>query len=217
MSGSDATPWSLTGQEFVHCNRAYEREDEPIPAPPPAKSRAVVGLYIERGWYGEIELNGLSFVLVGEWVGADAPDGGRFLPIFDETANDEQRAALLAVTVELAKSPAASFLRVFPPTFEQMLDPVFAFIGLVIDVEGRRAVLKVPGFIDARGEPILSSATGQPRQANLEPSGAPGAAAVELGRGWASVTGPIEFETRDTYAQFAHLHQSGGGPNPAES
>jgi hypothetical protein len=216
MPEDDGPSWSLTGQEFVHCNRAYEREDEPIREPSPECSRAVVGLFIERGWYGETDLSGLSIALVGEWPGS-SPEGGRALPIIDETATEDQRTALMAAMSELSAAPAASYLKVFPRRFETVFDSVFAFVGLVIDVEGRRAMLKVPGFIDARGEPILSSATGQPIQAQLERSGEPGAAAVELGRGWASVTGPITFETRDTYAQFAHLHQSSGGSKPPES
>jgi hypothetical protein len=216
MAEGNGPPWSITGQEFVHCNRAYAREGEPIPEPPAGQSRAVVGLYIERGWYGETDLSGFSFGMVAEWPSSPAPEGGRALPFIDETADDDQRNALLAVMLKLATSPPATFLKVFPSRFKTVYDPVFAFIGLAIDVEGCRAVFKVPGFIDARGEPILSSETGQPRQAKLEPSG-PGASLVALGRGWASVNGPIPFETRDTYAQFAHLHQSGGASDTPES
>ena len=38
---------------------------------------------------------------------------------------------------------------------------------------------------------------------------------VESGRGWASVTGPIAFDTRDTHAQFANVRKAGGGVDPA--
>jgi hypothetical protein len=217
MAEGNGPPWSVTGQEFVHCNRAYAREGEPIPEPPAGLSRAVVGLYIERGWYGETDLSGFSFGMVAEWPSSAAPEGGRALPFIDETADHDQRKALLAVMLRLATAPPATFLNVFPSRFATVYDPVFAFIGLAIDVDGRRAVFKVPSFIDARGEPILSGATGQPLPTNLEPHGAPGAAAVALGRGWASVNGPIAFETRDSYAQFAHLQQSGGALDTPES
>jgi hypothetical protein len=214
MSGAGSAPWSLEGQEFVHCNRAYTREGEPIHAHPEGLSRAVAGLYIERGRYGDTELSGLSLALVAEWQGSPAQDGGRALPIIDDTASDEQRTALLAVMGELAAAPVPTFLRVFPSRFDTVLDPVFAFIGLAIDVEGRRALLKVPGFIDARGEPILDLETGEPiRPAHGLPGDAK-AAEIELGRGWATATGPIAFETRGTHAQFARLKKS-GGPAPA--
>ena len=77
MSEIEASPWSLKGQEFVHSNRAYAREGEPPPPPPAGASRAVVGLYIENGRYGETELSGLSLALVAEWHGDPAPGGDR--------------------------------------------------------------------------------------------------------------------------------------------
>ena len=215
MSEIEASPWSLKGQEFVHSNRAYAREGEPPPPPPAGASRAVVGLYIENGRYGETELSGLSLALVAEWHGDPAPGGGRALPIIDETASDAQRAALLALLGELAAAPVPSFLRVLPGRFDTVFDPVFAFIGLAIDVEGRRALLKVPGYVDARGEPILDAATGEPARSSYASPDAAGGGMVESGRGWASVTGPIAFDTRDTHAKFANVRKAGGGVDPA--
>jgi len=213
MSEVGSVPWSVTGQEFVHSNRPYARGGEPIPVQPSGPVRGVVGLYIESGWFGETELNGLSLALVAEWPGPPAQDGGRAQPIVDETASGDQRAALLAVMRELAANPASTFLQVFPARFDTVLEPEFAFVGLAVDVKGRRALLKVPGFIDARGEPILDRETGEPMRAMHDSRGAAGE--IELGRGWASVAGPITFETRDTHAQFAQLNMTGGGAGAA--
>ena len=126
-----------------------------------------------------------------------------------------QRAALLALLGELAAAPVPSFLKVLPGRFDMVFDPVFAFIGLAIDVEGRRALLKVPGYVDARGEPILDAATGEPARSSYASPDAAGGGMVESGRGWASVTGPIAFDTRDTHAQFANVRKAGGGVDPA--
>jgi len=39
-------------------------------------------------------------------------------------------------------------------------EPVFADIDFAVDIDRRRAHLKVPGYIEQRGEPILNPITG---------------------------------------------------------
>lgn len=207
MTAIDEVPWSLTGQEFVHCNRAYECIDQLNPEPAAGPCQAVAGFYVEHGRYGATDISGLSIALVATWPGAIEQGGGQALPIVDENADEDQRSALLAIMNEAHLG--TTFFAVFPTQFAKVHDPVFAFVGVVVDVTGRRALVKVPGVVDARGEPILDKATGEPRQEKLGLPDGRETATVELGRGWASVNGPIAFEMRDTQALFAHLQLTG--------
>jgi len=204
-----AAPWAIKGQEFVHCNCAYGCPCQLNPRPTAGFCQAVAGLYIEQGHYGATDLAGLSIALVASWTGPIAAGGGEALPIMDETADEEQRRALQAIVGELRAFPDATFFAVYPAAFARIHDPVFAYVGLVLDVEGRRALLKVPNLVEARGEPIVDKATGELERTRIDLPGGPPSAALELARGWASVTGPIAFETRDTHAQFSHLQLSG--------
>jgi hypothetical protein len=107
--------------------------------------------------------------------------------------------------------PGATFFQVFMTTFSQVHDPVFAPIDLAVDVDGRRARLEVPGYIDARGEPIVNPVTGDEHQARINLPHGFEYETCEVGRGWATATGPIELALRDSHAQFAHLHLTGTG------
>ena len=63
-------------------------------------------------------------------------------------------------TWRLDTEPGATIFQVFSTTYERVHDPIFAKIDFDVDVDGRRATLKVPGVIEARGEPIRNPVTG---------------------------------------------------------
>ena len=49
---------------------------------------------------------------------------------------------------------------VFASMLSKVYDPVFADIDFAVDIDKRRAHLKVAGYIDQRGEPIVNPITG---------------------------------------------------------
>jgi hypothetical protein len=56
----------------------------------------------------------------------------------------------------LDTEPGATVFQVFAATYDKVHEPIFAKIDFDVDVDARRATLKVPGIIDARGEPIIT-------------------------------------------------------------
>lgn len=131
--------------------------------------------------------------------------GGKAVPIVDERATDAQREALLRIMGGLDTVPGSTFFQFFSTTFEQVYDPVFAPIELSIDIQGRSARLRVPGWIDARGEPIVNPVTGEPHRARITLPQGFECDVCEVGRGWAQTQGPIDVQLSDSHAQFARL------------
>jgi hypothetical protein len=88
---------------------------------------------------------------------------------------------------------------------------VFAPIDFEVDVEARRARLKIPGLLEATGEPIRNPVTGAEHRARIDlPEGFEYRIA-EIGSGTTNATGAIKFDLKGTYGQFAHIHLSNRG------
>ena len=205
------TRWTIRGREFVHCNCAYGCPCQFNALPTHGNCQAIAAIDIEAGNHGNIELSGLRIGMIVAWPGAIHEGGGQVVPIVDERANDEQRDALLRIMSGLDTVPGATFFQVFSTTFETVHEPVFAPIDLDIDIDGRTARLSVPGWIDARGEPIVNPVSGEEHRARINLPDGFEYDTCEVGRGWASAEGPINVQLNDSHAQFARLHLTESG------
>lgn len=203
--------WTIKGREFVHCNCDYGCPCQFNSRPTHGNCHAVVGVAIEQGQHGNTNLDGLNIAAVAAWPGAIHEGQGQIVPIVDERATPEQRDALLRIMSGLDTEPGATFFQVFSATFEKVHEPVFARIEFNVDVDGRRANLRVPGIVDTRGEPILNPVTGDEHRARIDlPKGFEYAMA-EIGRGWSRTSGPIALDLEDSHAHFANLHMTQSG------
>lgn len=205
------TTWTFKAREFVHCNCAYGCPCQFNALPTHGNCQAVAALEIEEGRHGDTDIGGTRIAMIIAWPGAIHEGGGHVVPIVDENASESQREALLRIMSGLDTVPGATFFQVFSTTFERMHDPVFAPISLQIDINGRIARLVVPGWIDARGEPIKNPVTGDEHRARINLPDGFEYETCEVGRGWAKTSGPVDVQLEDSHAQFAHLHMTGSG------
>jgi hypothetical protein len=203
--------WTIRGREFIHCNCAYGCPCQFNARPTQGNCHAVAGIEIAEGHHGSTKLDGLRLACVLAWPGAIHEGGGHVTPIVDERATPDQREALLRIMSGEDTEPGATFFQVFSTTYEKVNDPIFAQIDLEIDVSGRTARLRVPGVIDARGEPIVNPVTGQSHRARIDLPGGFEFTVAEVGRGWATATGAIELSLENSHAHFANLHMTEKG------
>ena len=68
---------------------------------------------------------------------------------------------------------------------------MFADIDFEVDIDKRRAQLKVPGYIEQRGEPIVNPVTGAEYRGRIDLPDGFEYTMAEMGRGWTKTTGPI--------------------------
>jgi len=205
------TTWFIKGREFVHCNCGYGCPCQFNALPTEGHCQAVAAVEIDEGRHGDTDLAGTRIGMIVKWPGPIHEGGGHVVPIVDEGASDAQRNALLRIMSGLDTVPGATFFQVFSTTFEKVYDPVFAPIGLSIDIDGRHARLEVPGWIDARGEPIRNPVTGEEQRARINLPNGFEYDVCEVGRGWATTQGPLDVQLSDTHAQFAKLHMTESG------
>jgi hypothetical protein len=200
------TKWALHGREFANCNCSYGCPCQFNALPTHGNCWAVVGIKIDKGHHGDVPLDGLRLAGIFKYPGAIHMGNGEAVPIVDKRANEAQRNALLRIMSGQDTRPGATMFQVFFSMLTKVHEPVFADIEFDIDINARRSVLRVPGYIEQRGEPIVNPISGAEHRIRIEPVGGFEFERAEIGRGWTKTSGPITYELSDSYGQFAELH-----------
>lgn len=203
--------WTLKGREFVHCSCDYGCPCQFNARPTHGSCRAIAAIEIDEGRHGDTPLDGLRLAMILAWPGAIHEGHGEAVPIVDARADDAQRDALLRIMSGQDTEPGATIFQVFSTTFEKVHDPVVAQIEFELDVDGRVASLRIPDWVEARGEPIRNPVTGEVHRARINLPDGFEYEVAEIGRGWAETQGPLVVSLADSHAQFAHLHMTQSG------
>lgn len=203
--------WTIHGREFANCNCAYGCPCQFNALPTHGNCSAVVGMQIDKGHHGDTKLDGLRLAGIFSWPGPIHEGKGQAQPIVDKRANAAQRDALLRIMGGLDTEPGATMFSVFAAMLTKVHDPIFTDIDFEVDIEKRRARLKVPGFIEQRGEPIVNPVTGAEFRGRIDLPNGFEYTLAEMGRGWSKTDGPIKLDLADSYGQFAELHLSQSG------
>lgn len=206
------TPWEIEGREFVNCNCAYGCPCQFNALPTHGNCKATGAIAIDRGHFGNTSLDGTRIAFVFRWPGAVHEGKGECLPIVDERASEEQRKALLTLMSGQESDPFATMFNVYASTMEKVHDPVFTPIDFDVDVDERVGRIKVDGYIDTRGEPIRNPVTGAVHQARIELPHGFEYRVAEVGSASSTITGPVAFDLKDSYGQFARIHLNNHGP-----
>jgi len=207
----ESVRWTIKGKEFVHCNCAAGCPCQFNSLPSHGHCQAVAAIEIEEGRHGETDLSGLRIGMIVKWPGAIHEGRGQVVPIVDERADENQREALLRIMSGLDTVPGSTFFHVFSQTFEKVHDPVFAPIDLDVDVDGRTARLDVPGWIEARGEPIKNPVTGAVHRARIDLPMGKEFNFAEVASGTSEAKGAIGLRFEKTHAHLVRNRMSSSG------
>ncbi|MGQ0741924.1 MAG: DUF1326 domain-containing protein [Alphaproteobacteria bacterium] len=200
------TKWMIKAREFSNCNCSYGCPCQFNGLPTHGHCQAVVGFEIEKGHHGDTKLDGLRVAGIFRWPDAIHLGHGEALVIIDERANAEQRDALLRILTGQDTQPGATIFQVFFSTLEKVHEPVSAPIEFTVDIDRRRSRLKVPNYVDTRGEPILNPVTGAEHRIRIDSPNGFEFLLAEVGRGWSKTDGPLKLEFGDSYAHFCNLN-----------
>jgi len=146
-----------------------------------------------------------------QWPGPVHEGGGKAFVVIDESADEAQREALLTILSGGETEPGATIFNVFAATYEEVFEPAFAPIDMVVDVDARTGHVKVPGIGEATGRPILNPVTGEEHRARIDLPDGFEYTLAEVGSSTFQTLDPIKLSNQDSYAQFAHLHMNNQG------
>lgn len=205
------TYWEFKGREFVNCTCEYGCNCQFNALPDKGHCHAVAGIQIDQGRHGDTSLDGLKIAAIFKWPGPIHEGNGEAIAFVDKNADDQQREALLKIMTGQDTDPFATMFAVYASTVTKMNEPVFTDIDFEVDVEGRRARLRVPDYIEAQAEPLRNPVTGAEARAQiLLPDGFEYLVA-DIGSGTSRTTGPVEVEMANSYGQLANLHLNSHG------
>ena len=203
--------WTLRGAEYANCNCAWGCPCQFNAPSTHGHCEAVSAGRIDEGHFNDTRLDGVEFVMILQWPGEIAEGNGRQQIIIDERADDAQRAALGKILIGESMAPGATHFFVFASTMSEMLETLYAPIELSLDVETRRASVRVPGLVQSEGSPIIDPNSGEEFRARIDLPNGFEYARAEMGTGTSTVTAGIELNLADSYGQFNLLHMNQDG------
>jgi hypothetical protein len=159
-----ATQWALKGRgyEFCNCDFGCGCNFGGFPNSKDGSCRALVGMAIDSGACGDVDLSGLKCAAILEWPKAIHEGNGKCVFIVEPATTDEQVQALAQIfSGQLGGMPW------------EILGTTFEVVGLektkiTIDGSGPKATLTIDGIGQGRGDTFKNPVTGEEHLANVE-------------------------------------------------
>jgi hypothetical protein len=202
MTTQAKTIWRIAGDEVAGCNCDWGCPCQFNALPTHRHCDGMVGIKIREGYYGNVSLDGLTFVELFWFPGAVHEGNGTYQLVVGEGATPEQRDALQALT---SGAEGGMPFEIFAAVSPNKLDPLMRVIAFNYDRDQRKAVVTVEGIGELRTEPIKNPVTGEELRARIVlPDGfefkeaeVANAAALR-----AKATPPLVWDHSETYAQL---------------
>ena len=202
------TDWRIVGEETGSCNCAWGCPCQFNALPTHGRCKALVGLQIQEGYFGDTRLDGVRFASVFSWPGAIHEGNGTRQLIIDKRTTQEQRDALISMT---SGTQGGTVFEIFAAVCPNVLEPIFAPISLESDRERRQATLHIPGVGEFHVEPIKNPVTGEEHRARIVlPNGFEYKEAEVGNTVYVRVQSDekVAFEHENTYAQLNEFEWS---------
>lgn len=204
------TEWRLKGDWIKNCNCAFGCPCDFNARPTYGDCKAIVGMHIEQGRFGDVSLDDLKFVGVFSFPGALHEGNGTMQPVVDERADSRQREALFAI-LSGQHSDEGTLFHIFSLIVSQVLDPVFAPITFAFDMDERTARISVPGVLETETKPIRNPVSGAPHRIQVVmPEGFEHRKA-EIASARTESTAGIKFSIPEGHSSLARVEQTPAG------
>jgi hypothetical protein len=204
--------WRIKGPELSTCKCDWGCPCQFNALPSRGHCRAAVAMRIDEGHFGEVRLDGLHWASLLAWPGPIHHGEGECQAIVDERADERQRAASLTILAGDETAPAATIFNALAATLTKIHKPQFKPILFAADMEARVGHFSIPGFAEARAEPILNPVTKSPHRARVTLPHGFEYIEAEFGNSATRTQGPVSFEWPRGHAHFALLHLTPNGP-----
>ena len=198
--------WKIKGRELSTCNCNWGCPCQFNAPPTRGDCRAVVGMQIDEGHFGDVRLDGMKAVSVLAWPGPIHEGHGEALTIIDQRADERQRGALIKILNGDETEPFATVYSVFAAMTETFHEPLFRPIDFEVDIENRTGRFSVDGIVEAKAEPIRNPMSGNPHRARVALPHGFEYREAEYASSTTKTTGAIPNEWSGRHAHFCELH-----------
>ena len=202
MSTPAKKHWRIAGEEVASCNCAWGCPCQFNALPTHGRCEGVGVWQIREGHFGTTQLDGVRFAQILWWPGPIHEGNGTRRLLIDEQATPDQRTALMALA---SGTQGGAFFEIFAAVCPNVVDPVFVPITFQSDRERRQALLRIPGVVELRTEPIKNPVTGEEHRARIVLPNGFEYKEAEMGNAVllrAQSGTPLVFEHANTYAHL---------------
>jgi hypothetical protein len=200
------TEWMMKGTGLSNCNCVAGCPCQFSQPPTHGRCEAYCFSHVDTGKYGDVTLDGLNWGIVATWPGPIHKGNGTLQAIVDERADARQRAALEAIAHGKDTEPGKIVWAVYAAMSSRFLPTLARTIDLSIDVDARKARLKVPGVVDGSIEPIRNPVTGAESRARINLPNGFEFTEAEVAVGTGKTTGEIKLDFVNTHAHLIRYH-----------
>jgi len=204
--------WYIEGVEVSNCNCDYACPCQFESARPThGDCRGFAAVRIDKGYFGDVGLDGLCGALLYGWPGPIYEGNGECQAVIDERADARQRNALAAILYGEETSEGGTHWWVYRTMSSTVHPPLYKRIEFDANIERRNARISIPGVLESAARPILSPATGREHRVRISlPKGIEFDLA-EIASGTTKTTASIALDLEDSYFHFTALRQTGKG------
>jgi hypothetical protein len=204
MPSNGQTSWQIVGEEVGSCNCNWACPCQFNSNPTEGHCQALLAYEVREGSFGETDLAGVRWATVVSWPGAIHEGDGTTQLIIDESASDEQRAAVEQI---VSGENGGAYFQIFASVLPHVRDPISAPVDIETDREQRGASNKVGDVAESAIQPIVNPEipdSGEHRVRIDLPDGFEYKQA-EIGNtvnARVSFEAPLDFTLEGTYAQL---------------
>ena len=206
-----ADQWMIRGVEYANCNCAYGCPCQFNAPTTNGFCEAVVCGKIEEGYFNDTRLDGIDWAMLVHFPGEIAEGNGQQQVIIHEGADPAQREALRKILHGESTTPGTNIFAVVSSLMAEVFETLSAPIELDIDVDTRKARLRIPGVVESTGTPIVDPFSGGEFQARINLPNGIEYTVAEVGSGRTKSSGKIPLDLDGSYGQFSILHWNQDG------
>ena len=203
--------WMIKAKEFANCNCDFGCPCQFGSPTTYGNCEAVTSIWIDEGYYNDIKLDGLSFVLLYHWPGEIADGDGKQQIIIDRRADQDQREAIRKISNGESTAPGTTHFHIFHSLVSEEFDPLYLPIDMSIDVETRTAQTTIEGLVQSKGTPIKNAFSGDDVRAGIHLPNGFEFTYAEMASGTSESMGDISMKLNDSHGHFCVLHMNQDG------
>ena len=206
------TPWEIHAVLVANCNCAYGCPCQFNALHTYGTCEAADGFHIEKGFYGEVSLDGLSAGMLAKWPGPIHEGNGERLNIIADQATAEQRNALEKIISGEDTEELATIFWVVNAITTILHETLYLPVTIEADIEARRGHVVVDGVFELNVEPIKNPVTGAEHRARIEIPDGFEFTIAEMASGSVKTQSVIELPNNNgTHSHIAELHLNNEG------
>tara|TARA_B100000929_G_scaffold191168_1_gene151313 strand:- start:37 stop:660 length:624 start_codon:yes stop_codon:yes gene_type:complete len=156
------TPYRIKGNQLETCNCDAGCNCNFGGFPDQGGCHGLIGIHVDEGNFGDVNLAGVKFVLAVKWPGAIHEGDGAAAVFIDESASEAQVGGIATI---LTGQAGGMPWEVLASTVSSVDGPHLKHIEM--DVNGRNSGFKIDGVCEARLTPLVNPVTGEDNEVDI--------------------------------------------------